>query len=348
MDGSCAVQAIQQHRGAKMKQIRLFRAAVMALCIGTLAPGLALALEVSAVCNGNVRLNGDQVGNSRLIEDYGPGSAHCVSSASDATPTGANGSAHSQGHASPGLQQAYSSALAEVSLLNRPPEVTSASAYTLGNTEVRVVDSFPVISSLISPGSALSVTMGYYVAGTVSSAGSNDSSGRSVNNYSVTLVQGNSVLAGSAGEQSYQFGSRGLSGTPGYLESSTDGSTFDGLHQMTISVNNGSSVFVYINMRALTWADTQAFRTGPSLGGSSYSTADMGHSITWAGISAVLGPDGNPLSEYSAQGASGFDYAKAFVSSVPENDMAVMWLAGLGVLCLHRRIRRARNIRVHV
>jgi hypothetical protein len=328
-----------------MKQIRLLPSAVMALCIGTLAPGLALALEVSAVCYGNVRLDGDQVGNPLWNEDYGPGSALCFSSPSNATPTGADGHARSQGYASPGLQQAYSSALGEVSLHGRPPEVTSASALVGGNTEIRVVDRFTVTSSLVSPGSLLSVTLGYSVVGTVFSAGLTDGSGRGVNTYSVALVQGASVLAGSSGEQSYQFGTRNITGAPGYRESTNDGSAFNGLREMTISVNAGSSIDLYINMRAQAGADAFAAGRPDYPSSSSYTTADMGHSLTWAGISAVLGPGGNPLSEYSALSASGFDYSNAFVSSVPENNMLVLLLAGLGVLHLQRRTRSARNIR---
>lgn len=331
-----------------MKRIRLLPVAVAALWFGTLAPGLALALEVSAVCTGNVRLDGDQVGNPLTIESYGPGIANCFSWPVDATNTGAaSGSAHAQGQARQGLQQAYSSALAEVSLNSRPT-VSSAASYVLGNTEVRLVDNLTVMSGLVSPGTPLSVTLGYSLVGSVFSGGLSDSSGRGVNSYSVTLVQGQSVLAATSGEQSFQFGTRGLSGTPGYRESTSDSSTFEGLHQMTINVSNGSSVDIYINMRSLSWADTQAFINGPDLGGSSYSSADMGHSLTWAGISAVRGPDGNPLAEYSALGSGGFDYAKAFVSSVPENNIAVMLLAGLGVLFLPRRVRAMRRRLAHV
>lgn len=329
-----------------MKQDRLLPSVVLALCIGALAPELALGLEVSAVCNGNVRLDGDGVGSQVWNEDYGPGRALCAVSHLDATPTGADGSASARGHASPGLQQSYSSALAEVSLYGRPADVTSAAARVLGNTEVRVVDSFPVRTSLVIPGSLLSVTLGYSVVGTVSSAGSNDSAGRGTNSYSVTLVQGGKVLSNSSGEQSDQFGTRGVTGAPGYRESTSDGSLFNGLHEMTISVVVGSSIDIYINMRALAVADTLAFASSPILGGSSYTTADMGHSLAWAGFSAVLGPDGSPLREYSALSASGFDYANAYVASVPENNMLVMLLAGLGVLHLHRYTRTAGSIRV--
>jgi hypothetical protein len=116
----------------------------------------------------------------------------------------------------------------------------------------------------------------------------------------------------------------------------------------TISVISGSSIDVCINMRALSWADTQAFSSGPYLGDNGYSFAYMGHIPTWAGISAVRGPDGNPLAEYSALGSGGFDYAKAFVSSVQENNMAVLLLAGLGVFYLPRRIRAMRRSSGHV
>jgi hypothetical protein len=148
-----------------MKRIRLLPAAVAALWFGALAPGLALALEVSAVCTGNVRLDGDQVGNPLLTESYGPGSANCLSWPVDATNTGAaSGSAHAQGQARQGLQQAYSSALAEVSLNSRP-SVNSAASYVLGNTEVRLVDNLTLASGLVSPGTPLSVTLGYSLIG---------------------------------------------------------------------------------------------------------------------------------------------------------------------------------------
>jgi hypothetical protein len=44
-----------------MRRARLLLSAVMDLCIGTLPPGLALGLEVSAVYSRNVRLDGDGV-----------------------------------------------------------------------------------------------------------------------------------------------------------------------------------------------------------------------------------------------------------------------------------------------
>ncbi|HJV62629.1 MAG TPA: hypothetical protein VJ743_16905, partial [Albitalea sp.] len=260
-----------------MKRLRLLPLAAAAVCLGALVPGRASAIEVSAVCTSNVGLNGDQVGHAVTDEDYGPSPAQCFASEIDAIG-GESGHGQSQGYAGIGLQRASSFANADISLNGRPE--TSGSSNVLGDSQVRVVDRFRMASGHVAPGSWLSVTMGYYVVGTVDSSGLgigsgwNANAGWGVNDYAVTLVQGASVLAGSSGEQRFMFGAVNS------REDTSDGSRFNGLHQLSFNVLAGSSIDLYISLRALSFALAYASTEAPL--GVVHSSADMGHSITWA------------------------------------------------------------------
>jgi hypothetical protein len=310
-----------------MNATRPLALAAWVLVAGLGASAPASALEVSAVCRGNIRVDNDPVGTGNLSEHYGPGIAVCLSSAAatQSTSTAASGSTHTQGHAGPGRQQAYASALAEVSLLNRPE--TFAAANVLADSEIRVVDRFRLTSGQVAPGALLSVTLGFHAQGSVSVGGLGHGQGSSTSNfYSVTLVKNGAVLGTANGQQQMRFGDAFVT------ETVSDGHPFDGLHAMSFNVTAGSNIDLYISLRALSSALTQA-GVPESYGGSTLATSDMGHSITWAGISAVRDAQGNLLTEYSALSAdSGFDYAAPYVSSVPEPGAPALLLAGLAAL----------------
>ncbi len=84
---------------------------------------------------------------------------------------------------------------------------------------------------------------------------------------------------------------------------------------------------------------TQVFLAG---GGQALATgsAELGHTIAWEGISALVDPSGATVSTFSAISAtSGFDYRNAYVSAVPEPTPALLLLAGLVAMGWMRRRR---------
>lgn len=76
--------------------------------------------------------------------------------------------------------------------------------------------------------------------------------------------------------------------------------------------------------------------------GRAVSTADLGHTIAWGGITALRDAQGQLLSGYTALSTSnGYDYVNPFVSVVPEPSGAALLLAGLAVVGTLARRRSA-------
>lgn len=71
---------------------------------------------------------------------------------------------------------------------------------------------------------------------------------------------------------------------------------------------------------------------------------DFSHSLTWEGISALTGADGQAITGFTALNSAGVDYARslAAVAPVPEPGTWALMAGGLGLLALGRS-RRARR-----
>ena len=93
-------------------------------------------------------------------------------------------------------------------------------------------------------------------------------------------------------------------------------------------------------------ADAQAavwaFGSGSSASSDASMTTDFSHTLAWDGITEVKDSAGNVITGFTAlSSASKFDYAKAYVSTVPEPETYAMLLAGLGLIGNIARRRRS-------
>lgn len=72
---------------------------------------------------------------------------------------------------------------------------------------------------------------------------------------------------------------------------------------------------------------------------------DAAHSLYWSGIISVTDSNGRVVTRYSLTSDSGTDWTRNFratVTPAPEPISALLMLAGLGALGLHRRRLMAR------
>ena len=105
------------------------------------------------------------------------------------------------------------------------------------------------------------------------------------------------------------------------------------------TVTNGSRVVFQMSGTAKSFAG--ALLGGP---GSAHaeSVVDMGHTLAWGGVTAVVDAAGQSVGNFSMVGlGSGVDFRLPFVSAVPEPSPVPLLLAGLATLgWLSRRRRR--------
>ncbi|WP_353198357.1 PEPxxWA-CTERM sorting domain-containing protein [Sandarakinorhabdus sp.] len=86
-------------------------------------------------------------------------------------------------------------------------------------------------------------------------------------------------------------------------------------------------------------ANARTFQQGDS----SSSGCDYSHTITWGGINQVLDENGTPVSNFTALGSNGTNYAQA-INAVPEPSSWAMLIAGFGLVgSAARRQKRAQR-----
>jgi hypothetical protein len=75
-----------------------------------------------------------------------------------------------------------------------------------------------------------------------------------------------------------------------------------------------------------------------------FGQADLGQTLTWAGIAGLRDSDGAvvDLSRLSVSSSSGFDYRLAYTPPVPEPHALVLWPLGLAMALWLGPLRRSR------
>jgi len=114
------------------------------------------------------------------------------------------------------------------------------------------------------------------------------------------------------------------------------------VREFTVAFVFGQAINVHLAGSTNATSNNTAFVGSPSgfANASSMSrfASDLSHTIAWSGISKVSDAAGRPLSGWTALSpTTGFDYAHAYVTAVPEPES---WLMGLcGVVALYSRRR---------
>ncbi len=112
-----------------------------------------------------------------------------------------------------------------------------------------------------------------------------------------------------------------------------------GAQLLTLDFQFGGKIDVSIFAHVYANSSTNYDNAGVSALGVAGAGANLGNAISWGGIFNLKDSRGNSITDYSALSAdSGFNYAKAYVSSVPLP--AAAWLFGSGLLGLVGMMRR--------
>lgn len=114
-----------------------------------------------------------------------------------------------------------------------------------------------------------------------------------------------------------------------------------GVYLVTLPVTTDETV--QLLMAAEMWTNAGAVvESGRLVTLNTGATADLGHTVAWKGIVSLVDADGRPAPVLAALSAdTGFDYAKAYVSPVPEAPVTALFAAGAALLAWRAR-RRSR------
>jgi hypothetical protein len=112
-----------------------------------------------------------------------------------------------------------------------------------------------------------------------------------------------------------------------------------GVYLVTLPMTPGETIHLRLEAEMWTSAGVGA-GSGRPVTLNAGATADLGHTVAWKGIVSLVDADGQPVPVLAALSAdTGFDYARAYVSPVPEAPVAALFAAGAALLAWRRRQR---------
>lgn len=181
-------------------------------------------------------------------------------------------------------------------------------------------DSFTLFAPGLATGVMLSARIGLSVAGALSAEGLGDGVNEARSSWNATL----SVL-GSNGQVRLDLDDACFSSN-----------TSPGLHCFGDPFGFFTVGGVFANGSVVSFSIQGNISSSVNLSGTdgrAVSTANLGHTIAWGGITELRDAQGNLLSGYTALSTSnGYDYVKPFASAVPEPSGAALLLAGLAAV----------------
>lgn len=169
-------------------------------------------------------------------------------------------------------------------------------------------------------------------------------------------LQANGERATANGGWRADLGSAGFGDTGGI---STDNGVeisnnplLTGLFTVQTSLVLGNAVPLRLNLFASVTASAAAGCAGgpclSDLRGDAFGQADLGHTLTWAGIAGLRDSSGASvdLARLSVSSSSGFDYRLAYTPPVPEPHALLLWPLGLAMALWLGPLRRSRPVAV--
>lgn len=240
---------------------------------------------------------------------------------------------------------ATSRAWAEVATAGIHMFATSSAAMSLGpnwinggsTARATFADSFQITVPTGFEHVATTATVAFEVSGLTSAAGSGIGYGPNDSWDGAAYWQAKlSVFAGGKGYSavaSYGHVDRTQDGASGFGEG-------PGIYLISLPTMPGETIHLLLEAEMWTNAGVAA-ESGRPVTLSAGATADLGHTVAWKGIVSLVNAEGQQVPVLAALSAdTGFDYARAYVSPVPEAPVAALFATGAALLAWRRRSKR--------
>jgi hypothetical protein len=325
-------------------------------CMARLS-GLAIAMSFIAVAVQAQTLTTTAIANTYSTNTSNPSSqtgAASISATSATSVVEPNMTGHSSskafGVASAGSVRSFAQTDAIAS--------TSSSALTLGGTasaSAVMQDSFIVVAGncvTCTAGSTGTLTFSVLTSGSIGGNGllqTTGNPGYAGGNWAASGDWGASGSLNTLGAGSTGFGNTSFTSTGSFSRDYTGNSNTTGsFGQIVRTVGFVFGGTNQLRLESSAYANASAGVVVYGAGGSAESSADFttdfSHTLAWGGITEIKDSSGTVVTGFTAvSAASNFDYAKAYVTAVPEPETYVMLLAGLGVMGGVARRRKAKQ-----
>ncbi|WP_296595704.1 PEPxxWA-CTERM sorting domain-containing protein [Phenylobacterium sp.] len=297
-------------------------APVVALVVGALSASpadAALFIVGTTADSGTIQTPGP--GDPKNIRSDAPAQTSSYSATDRAFDQSARASSSSSAQAQVGAVHAFSTGSAEAFA---PGCCTSASGTSSAYAEYN--DTFLLRSNAFADGTVATITADILVNGSAGGVYSGDFWSGSVFWRATTALNGQSYVDA--------YSSQG-NATNGFI---TSGSAF-GLRTVTFDVVFGQAANVILRVETIASASAGGF--GPN---SAVFTSDLGHTVSWQGISKLV-VAGQEITDYTAVSPdTGFDFVRGFEAqaAVPEPASWALMILGFGLMGHTVRARRQR------